>query len=71
MPTLTPPPLPDDEPLFIEPTVVQSVSQSEYNRIKEFLTIEPWLCSSCELKNFGRNERCANFKCRNPKSLHN
>lgn len=46
------------------PTVTQSVGQMEHDRIQRFLNVEPWMCPNCGLKNFGRNEKCANYNCR-------
>ena len=40
------------------------LDDENYNRIKEFLNVEPWFCSDCNIKNFGRNENCVYCKIR-------
>lgn len=54
-------PIPKHESYAPEPTL--SVDMREHDRVIRFLDVRPWMCA-CGLKNFGRNEKCANYKCR-------
>ena len=41
--------------------------QIDHARIKELLDLAPWMCPNCNLKNFGGNLACANYKCKVPR----
>lgn len=34
------------------------------DRIEWYLNVPPWKCKKCGLTNFGRNEKCADYTCR-------
>lgn len=46
---------------------VHEKDRLEYEAIIDYLNVKPWVCSACQLKNFGRNQRCANFRCKHVK----
>lgn len=70
MPLITPP-RDDDYPSFTkeeeQPEKVELSDWENHRRITLFLNVRPWLCPRCGITNFGRNQYCANFKCKIPR----
>jgi len=68
MPLITPP---NDEgyPESVREELPESgLTDYENNRrIQLFLNIQPWLCPACGLTNFGRNLKCADWRCKTPR----
>jgi hypothetical protein len=52
-----------DLPEPLEESVTTLISREQYDRIIKFLDIPNWLCPICGLTNFGRNEKCADWRC--------
>jgi hypothetical protein len=52
---------PTDDPDEVAVTVGEDPSH-EY--VKWFMNVPSWKCSKCGLTNHGRNEKCADWRCR-------
>lgn len=54
--------------LMIEKDEIVEFTEEQYelinNRIKNYLKVAPWTCPNCRLTNFGRNLKCADWRCR-------
>lgn len=46
------------------PKANPSENERRCKYVNEYLDVPHWRCPSCGLTNFGRNKKCADFKCR-------
>jgi len=68
MPFILPPPdygIPNTEVV----KELLTFDREERTKIKFYMNVKPWLCNKCKLLNFGRNEKCADFKCKSPRPV--
>jgi len=55
-------------PVHQEDEVVPVIkTQIDHEWIRQFMDVPSWKCPDCRLTNFGRNEKCANDRCRRPR----